>query len=173
MGSSGINAHFEPGIISHQLFSDMTLCISSCRGTLSTLFITSPDWNWSLWLWATGKETDLIRCRGAARVLCCHLKPRGLFIYSSKDSLMWCWRADANIILCLMLWAVRQLCCTNLWSCSGLLRSYPSLLYAHTALLDTCADIAFLCCNVLTELYIPPASLKHPVRVWVKYWHSL
>lgn len=50
-----------------------TLCVYSCRGALSTLFSTSPDWNWSLRLWATGKETDLIRCRGAAGALGRHL----------------------------------------------------------------------------------------------------
>lgn len=99
---------FWARIISHQLFSDMTLCIYSCRGALSSLFITSPDWNWSLRLWATGKEMDLIRCWGAASTPRCHLKPRRLFIYSSKDSLMWHWRGDANIMLCLILWAQRQ-----------------------------------------------------------------
>lgn len=86
----------------------MTLCIYSCGGALSTLFITSPDWNWSPRSWATGKGTDLIRCRGAASTPFCHLKPRRLFIYSSKDSLMWCWRGDASIMLCLILWAQRQ-----------------------------------------------------------------
>lgn len=62
---------------------------------------------------------------------------------------------------------------TTLWSCSGLLRLYLRLQYAHTALLDPRTVIAFLCYNVLMELYIPLASLEHPVRVWVKYWHSL
>lgn len=71
---------FWAQIISHQLFSDMTLCIYSCRGALSTLFITFPDWNWSLRSRATGKEMDLIRCWGAASTLCCHLKPRR-FVY--------------------------------------------------------------------------------------------
>lgn len=135
----------------------MTLCIYSCRGALSTLFITSPDWNWSLRLWATGKKMDLIRCWGAASMLCCHLKAHRLFIYSSKDSLMWCWRGDAKIMLCLILWAQRQIVAPThdpvlvYWGCT-------CLQYVHTALLDTHAVIAFLCYNVLMELYILLAS---------------
>lgn len=41
---------------------------------------------------------------------------------------------------------------------TGLLRFYLCLQYAYTALLDTLTVIAFLCYNVLMELYIPPAS---------------
>lgn len=50
---------------------------------LSTVFIASPDWNWSRRLWATGGEVDLIWYRGAASAPRCHLKHRGLLMRSS------------------------------------------------------------------------------------------
>lgn len=101
---------FWAQIISHQLFSDMTLCIYSCRGALSTLFITFPDWNWSLhghlirarrWTLSDAEELP-VRCVVTWSLV-------DLFIYSSKGSLMWCWRVDANIMLCLIPRARRQL----------------------------------------------------------------
>lgn len=94
--------HFSSVIFRHDIV------YLQLRGALSTLFITSPDWNWSLWLRATGKEMDLIRCWGAASMLCCHLQNHRLFIYSSKDSVMWGWRGGTNIMPCLILWALRQ-----------------------------------------------------------------
>lgn len=165
---------FWAGIISHQLFSDMTLCIYSCRGTLSSLFITSPDWNWSRRLWATGKEMDFIRCWGDASAPCCHLNLRKLFIYSSKDTLIWYWRGDGDIMLCLLMWAEKQS-----WHQPMILLSSAEGVPVSTVCPYSVTRLsywyAFWCYNVLMNLYsisywLPP---EHPVRFWVKYWQLI
>lgn len=78
-------------------------CGSTAAGaTLSTVFITSPDWNWSSRLGATGSEVDLIVYGGAASAPRCHLKHRSLFMRSSlgvmlKALLFHSWRRQILI----------------------------------------------------------------------------
>lgn len=106
----------------------------------------------------------------------CHLEPRRLFIYSSKDSLMWGWRGDA--LHDAEFWAPgddrRHQPVMVVWFCGGhasVCRVPPPPQQQHYFMLFS--PLHSLCSNVLTELYIPVTPLQHPVRARVKYWHSL
>lgn len=87
----------------------------------------------------------------------CHLEPRRLFIYSSKDSLMWGWRGR-RLALCWILSAGRQ---SQAPTCDGgFAQSRPRLCLQHYFMLRS--PPRSLCYNVLTELYIPVTPLSPP-----------
>ena len=105
---NGINAHFELRSFLISYFQTwhcvFTAAGAHCQLSLSRLQIeidlSDREPRARRWTLSDAEELP-VRCVVTWSLV-------DLFIYSSKGSLMWCWRADANIMLCLIPRARRQ-----------------------------------------------------------------